>query len=112
MTRDFNENLEFQYPEAFTRAKEKYIVIREVYTTVFNPHIPQSVPVDNLMLYGDFVDENECHNYVALSNSPNMKKKRCHITSRAQSFKIWFKTIDGQPFYPELYTSDFLIRFM
>jgi hypothetical protein len=111
VSREFNPDCEFWFPEAFSRAKEKYIIIREIYTTAYNPHIPQSEPVDNLMLYSDFVDENEAHHYVALSNSPNMRKKKYHITSRSMSFKIWFKTIDGHDFFPETYLFDILLKF-
>jgi hypothetical protein len=111
VSREFNPDGVFWFPEAYCRAKEKYIIIREIYTTAYNPHIPQSEPVDNLMLYADFVDENEAHNYVALSNSPNMRKKKYQIKSRAQCFRIWFKTIDGHDFWPETYLFDILLKF-
>jgi hypothetical protein len=110
MTRQFNLDNMFTLADAFVNATEKWLIVREVWCSVQNGHLPINQPADDVLMYASFVDDLTAHNYVALCNSVAMKKKRFHVKYKDHSFVIQFKTIDGLIIYPEQYIFDFLLK--
>jgi hypothetical protein len=111
MTRQFNPDNTFTLPDAFVNASERWIIVREVWCSIQNGHLPINQPADDVLLYASFVDDLTSHNYVALCNSLAMKKKKFRVKFKDHSFVIKFKTIDGLDIHPEQFIFDVLLRF-
>jgi hypothetical protein len=102
----------YKLPPGFYSASEKWIIIRECYCCVRNPHNNMSeYPAGNILCHASFVNETDCDQYCCLSNSPNSKKKRFKITSTDQEFRLWFTSADGYTIAPSAYVFDCLLKF-
>jgi hypothetical protein len=117
MTSTTHPDGRFVYPSDWMNAKgPKYIIIRESFACTMNPHSDNDPnggehAVGNISTHASFVWEPYNDQYVCITNSESMKKKRFEVISSAMEFSIWFTTIDGTRFVPSNWLFDFLLRF-
>jgi hypothetical protein len=100
----------FKLPQEFIMATRKFIIIRECYATVMNPHKPENQEVGNICLHASFVWEYPSQ-YCCLVNSQSMKKKCFEFLGSSTDFVIQFRTLDGAIVQPESYLFDFVLKY-
>jgi hypothetical protein len=75
-----------------------------------NGNVRVDLPVGNILIHADFVQDRYCGSYVCISNSPNMKKKKFRIVGSELGFNIAFTNIDGAKIRPDSYLFDILLK--